>query len=192
MGSGKRQIPNGKTPVEKQIQKFRETTSDSAQPAKFGTLDVNSVPGNPEKPSCYVQYKGQEWIKFDNDTGAVTTVPLVQLAEDHPLREVGGFIVANCEDTPNFGQAMSCSIRVWQHTQDGRTMSQKYTKPLVSASAISKYHDAFIFEEFGAIVPRHSRVAAGLRREYHRFCQIRGYIMEFYLCIEKEYFTNTH
>ena len=69
---------------------------------------------------------------------------------------------------------------------------RKEHKTTVSASASSKYHDAFILEEFGALVPRHSRVAAGLRREYHRLCQIRGYIMEFYLCIEKEYFTNTH
>ena len=41
-------------------------------------------------------------------------------------------------------------------------------KPLACACEISKYHDAFIFEEFGALIRRHSRVAEGLRRKYPR------------------------
>ena len=55
--------------------------------ACHGTLDVNSVLGNTERPPCHVQYEGLEWIKFNCDTGA-TTALLVELAEGLPLRKV--------------------------------------------------------------------------------------------------------
>ena len=67
------------------------------------TLDVNSVVENTGEPSYNVEYKGQEWIKFNYDTGAATTAVLVVIAEGLPLRKVDEFIVANDQDIPNFG-----------------------------------------------------------------------------------------
>ena len=41
-----------------------------------------------KRPSYHVQYEGEEWIKFNSDTGEATTALLVELAEGVRLRKV--------------------------------------------------------------------------------------------------------
>ena len=116
----------------------------------------------------HVQHDGQEWIKFNYDTGAFTTALLVELAEGFPCRKVGEFIVANGQGLPNFGRANFQTVDelVEGHVTDAH-------KPVASARRISKYHDAFIFEEFGALIPR--QVSEGRQRVCHRLCELHCY-----------------
>ena len=101
---------------------------------------------------------------FSYDTGAATTALLVDFAERFPSREVGEFIVATGHDIPNFGRAKFQTVDEVGNKRKMEGHGTDVHTPLASASEISKYQDAFIFEEFGALSPRHSRVAEGLRR----------------------------
>ena len=113
----------------------------------FGTLGVNSVLKSMEKPPYYVRYNGQEWIKFNYDTGAGATALPVALAGGLPLHRVEEFVVANGQDIPNFGRAKLQTMDEFgnKHKIEGHITEMH--KPLASASEISKHHDAFIFEE---------------------------------------------
>ena len=167
-GQWQLQILRSRSPQWEPDSEVWETTTDSAQPMMFGTLDVKSVVRNTEK--TFVQYKGQEWINFNYDTRTATAAPLVELAEGLPLHKVGAFIVANGQDIPNFGRAkFSDSRRGWQQAQDGRNVTEVH-KPVESESEISKYHDAFIFEEVGALV--HSQTQPSCRRPTTRVSSI--------------------
>ena len=125
-----------------------ETTTDSAQLAMFGTLDVNSVLGNTENP--------------------ILLRPIHRSGVDQ-------FIVANNLDIPNFCRA---KLQAVSELNNKRKMEGDVTevhKPLASACEISKYHDTFIFEEFGALIPD----TAELRKAYDESvldcCQLHGY-----------------
>ena len=152
-----------------------EIATDNSTPEIFGTLDISSSHGNGEskKPVKSVQHDGPEWIKCNNDTGTATT-PLGELAEGLPLRKVVGLIVATGQDIPNFARTKFQIVNEFGNTRKMEGHVTDVHKPLASASGISKYHDASIFQEFGAPIPRHSRAAEGLRREYHRLCQLHG------------------
>ena len=78
------------------------------------------------------------------------------------------FIVASNQDIPNFCRAKFQTVNEFNNKRKMEGHVTEVHKPLASACEISKYHDAFIFEEFGALIRRHSRVAEGLRREYPR------------------------
>ena len=115
--------------------------------------------------SLLLQYDGQAWVKFNYDMGATTTAP--------PWEICSSFSCVRCANS-SLRKARTCptsvepSFTVWPQTQRGRTCPRSTHTPFALASEISRYHDAFIFEEFGGLIPRHSRVSGGLRREYHR------------------------
>ena len=71
---------------------------------------------------------------------------------------------------PNLGRAKFQTVDEFGNKRKMEGLVTEVHRPLASASEISDYHDAFIFEEFGALIPRHTRVVAGL--EDHRLCQL--------------------
>ena len=174
---GKR-IDSGRILSGNQIQIHGKPPQTIHQPVVFGTLDLDSVVGNTEKTSCSVQYDGQEYSRFNYGTGAASTALPVGLAAGFPLRKV--VRVHRCErsDNPNFGRAKFQTVDEFGNSRkvDGH-VTEVHT-PRRSESEVSKYHDAFILEEFGALIPRHSRVSEGLRREYRRLCEHHGFNTE--------------
>ena len=103
------------------------------------------------------------------------TALLVELAEGLPMHDVSEFIVAHGQDIPNFCRAMFQTVDKFGNTRKIEGHVTEVHKRLAFANEISKYHDASIFGEFGALIPRHSRVAEGYGREYHRPCHLYGY-----------------
>ena len=120
------------------------------------TRDVNSVVENTGEPSYNVEYNGQEWIKFNYDTGAATTAVLVVLAEGLPLHKVDEFIVAPFPTVDVFGN---------KRKMEGQVTERH--KTFASAIDISEHHDAFRSSS-------RNLVLSCLRREHHRLCQLHG------------------
>ena len=135
----------------------------------FETLDVNSVLENTEKPSYHLQYKGPGVDQVQCRHGSSYDSPTC--VEAFSLRKVSAFTVANGQDIPNFDRAKFQTVDEFGNKRKMEGHVTGVHKPLASAREISKYHDAFFFEELGTLIPRHSRVAEGLRQEYHRLCQ---------------------
>ena len=101
-----------------------------------------------------MQYDGQECTNFEYDRGAATTSLIVEFAEGFPLCKVGEFIVAHGQESPNFGRAKFQTVEEYGNRRE-------VEGHVTSSSDISKYHDAFIFEEFGAFIPKHGLVSKG-------------------------------
>ena len=127
--------------------------------------------------------EGQEW-KSNHDSEAATTDFPVELVVGFSLRKVGGFIVANGQATP--GRAKSQTVGEFGNNRRSEGQLSEVHKPLASAGEISKYHNAFMFEEFGALTPRHSPIAIKHYDESTSDCVSRMVIKERCLCIEKD------
>ena len=74
---------------------------------------------------------------------------------------------------PNFGRANFQTVDEFGNKRKMEGLVTEVHRPLASASEISTYHDAFIVEKLGALIPRHTRVVEGL--ECHRLCQLHGF-----------------
>ena len=135
--------------------------TDSAQPAMFGTMDVNSVFENTDTPSNCLQHKRQGCIRFDYDTGAATTALPVELAEGLPLHNVVEFIVAKGQNIRNFGRAKFQTADEFGNKRKMEGHATDVHKPLASAGEIGKYTDAFKFDEFWC---SHSKTQPSCRR----------------------------
>ena len=110
------------------------------------------------------------------DTGAEATVFPVEMAGDiENLKEKGApFVVASGADIPNYGKV---KLPGMDERYNSRTISGNVTevhKPLVSAGQVSKSHDGFIWEDGGALVPRQSALAVGMRKEWYRLVRKHG------------------
>ena len=127
-----------------------------------------------KRPHYRVQYGGRAWLRINYDTGAAATALPLEFGDGLALRQVGEFKVASGDAIPNYG-------RVRFQSRDEAGLSRKLTgnvaqvhKPLGSAAEISRRHDAFIWEDGGALVPRNNPIALGLRKEFYHLLRIYG------------------
>ena len=147
--------------------RFRQlggTTTDSSKPAIFGTLDITAVLGNTERPFYHYSTMARPgsssitiWEQLRQHYRGKLAVPSVAKGVRTHRCERPGHALHKSSQASEFGNRRN----VEGHVREVHT-------PLALTSEISRHHDAFIFEEFGGLIPRHSRVSGGLRREYHR------------------------
>ena len=121
-----------------------------------------------------VNYDNEEWIKFNYDTGAETTALPVALAEGQELSKVGDFVVASGADIPNYGRHKFDTEDEFGNSREVKGSVTEVHKPLGAGSDLSNNHDAFIWKDGGALVPKTGPVAVGMRREYYRLCRRYG------------------
>ena len=119
-------------------------------------------------------YRGQEWIKMNYDSGAATTAFPIALAGEIGLKKRGEFIVASGQGIPDYGRVRLNTI---DENETPRRISGSVTevhKPLGSAAEMSATHDSFILEAGGALVPRWSPIAIGMRKAYEELVWRHG------------------
>ena len=81
--------------------------ADGYTPSEYtGTGEVAKGVRPPDRPNVGCNTRARSGSSSTATRGAVTTVPLVEPAEGHPLREVGGFIVSTGQDIPHLDEAM--------------------------------------------------------------------------------------
>ena len=155
---------------------------DQGQPEEeeeAGTFDieeVNAFGDNPTtRPPWLANYKGEDWIRVNYDTGASTTALPGLIAEGVALNNVGkDFVVASGGKIANYG-------RVKLPVQDEQGFSRKLQgsvtdvhKPLGSGSDMAKHGDRYMWHTGGVVIPRRSPVALGLHKEYQRLVRLHG------------------
>ena len=162
--SGNWHIISGRSLNGIQVQTIGETTTDSSKLAIFGTLDIPTVFGNTERPAYYCSTMARHgsssittWEQLRQHYRGKFAVPSVAKGVRTHRCERPGHALLRSSQVSEFGNRRNVEGHV-----------RKVHTPLAFASETSRYHDAFIFEEFGGLIPRHSRVSGGLRREYHR------------------------
>ena len=65
-------------------------------------LDLCAV--NPMEPNYIYNLHGQQWVKFNYDSGAATIALPAEMAEVLPLVQQGEFKVASGDSIPNMGK----------------------------------------------------------------------------------------
>ncbi|CAE7484287.1 unnamed protein product, partial [Symbiodinium sp. CCMP2456] len=152
------------------------------QAGGIGSLDLNHLESLAEsvtKMSCSsvesykVQWRGAEWLKLNYDSGAATTAIPDELIEG-PLEARGEFIVASGEEIPNFGRFRVPAVDANGKRRSFAAYATKVHKPLGSAAEFSSTHDCVLWAEGGALIPKNSAVALGLRKEYYRLKHMYG------------------
>ena len=101
----------------------------------FGTLQISSILDKNERIEETIPLRAtrwQAWVKSKFDTGSASTAQLVELAEAFPF-------------------AQSRRVHSLRAVRTSRTSVEP---SLESASDISKHDHAFIFEKFGALIPK--------------------------------------
>ena len=102
-------------------------------------IDVSAVDApQAGKPKYIVEHNGEEWIRFNYDTGASTVAIPGYLAEDVTLEKVGEFVVASGDTIPNYGRV---AFKIEDENGLKRGIKGSVTdvhKPLASASAVCK------------------------------------------------------
>eukprot|EP00435_Cladocopium_sp_Y103_P074780 s153_g51.t1 len=145
---------------------------DAATSVRDEDVDHNSMNTEMDDslPAYYVDYGGEQWLKMNYDSGAVSTVIPVEMAASQgvALRRVGDYRVANGERIPRYGR-----VRVPCYDEHGlrRGFSATVThvhKPLGSAGEFSATHDAYIFNDGGFLIPKDSEFAAEVRGAIER------------------------
>ena len=152
-----------------------------AKPKKdgFGSLDMSSLMATDDRDVLAldhysVKHRGETWIRFNYDTGAATTALPVELAEGKQLAKVGEFIVASGGEIPNYGKYKFDTKDEYGNCRKVKVCVTEVHKPLGAGSDLSVNHDAIIWEDGGALVPRRGKIAQGMRREYYRLCRQHG------------------
>jgi hypothetical protein len=127
-----------------------------------------------ERPPYLADYAGEEWIRFIDDTGATSTALPVALADGVQLTPVGHFNVASGAKVPNYGR-VEIPIRDEQgylHPLHGSVT--EVVKPLGSGNELARFHDSYIWDTGGVVLPRDGPVGRGLEREYNRLVSVYG------------------
>ena len=125
-------------------------------------------------PSYLVEWRGEKWLRVNYDSGAATSALPVEMAPGSKT-PVGEFVVADGKTIPNYGRY---KLQAVDEERLSRGFSASVTtvhKPLGSASEFSRTHDALIYENGGALIPKRSPLAIGMRKEYDRLVRIHGY-----------------
>lgn len=148
-------------------QRFEETSQSEV--TEVQDVDHNSMfeegdaPGNPD---YMVRWNGENWIRLNYDSGAVSTVIPVEMAHQGGvhLRRVGDYRVANGDRIPRYGR-----VRVPCTDEQGGRRGFRATvthvhKPLGSAGEFSENHDSYIFKDGGFLVARESAMATSIRQ----------------------------
>ena len=138
-------------------------------------VDVSAVDApHPGKPKYIVEHDGEEWIRFNYDTGASTVAIPGYLAEDLNLEKVGEFVVASGSTIPNYGRV---AFKIEDENGLKRGIKGSVTdvhKPLGGGSEISKNLDAYVWDTAGVLLPRAGPVARGLEKECNRLVRLHG------------------
>ena len=140
----------------------------------FGALDLNAL-----DPSALSQYRvrdsyGQEWLKINYDSGAATTAIPVREADGADLVKVGSFKGAGGTGIDNFGRFKVPAEDEDGYQRDFKAFVADIHKPLGSAAEFSETHDGILWHDGGALLPRKSPIAVGLRKEYWRLKALYG------------------
>lgn len=120
------------------------------------------------KADYLVDYEGEEWIRFNYDSGAVSTVIPVEMAEeDLELHRVGDFKVANGDRIPRYGRVRMKVLDEKGNKRGIRATVTHVHKPLGSAGEFSRNHDAFLWKDGGVLLPRHGALATRMRQTFN-------------------------
>ena len=121
-----------------------------------------------------VIHQGKKWIRFNYDTGAATTALPVELADGQKLTKVGEFVVASGDDIPNYGPYKFDTKDEFGNRRKVKGSITEVHKPLGAGCDLSTNHDAMIWKDGGALIPKWSPVAIGLKKEYERLTRWYG------------------
>ena len=158
-----------------------EATTTQKQPeeeeeaAAMFNIDVCAVdaPGA-SKPKYIVEHNGEDWIRFNYDTGASTVALPGYLAEDVALEKIGDFTVASGDTIPNLGRV---AFKVEDENGVKRGIKGSVTsvhKPLGGGAEIARNMDSYVWDTGGVLLPRGGPVARGLEKEYNRLAAMHG------------------
>ena len=142
--------------------------------ANHGGLDMCALDFGPRKPGYVVDHRGEDWVRFNYDTGATKTALPVEFGQDLELKPAGQFTVASGAEIPNMGRV---KVGTSDERRTRRNMHGHVThvrKPLVSAGEVSGNYDSFRTNKGGTLVPRNSAISREMRRHFHRLLQWHG------------------
>ena len=144
--------------------------SSSEEPSETPKLPP---PGHQQK-AWEVEWSGGRWVRYNYDTGAACTALPVHMAEGLPLIKKGSFTVANEEEIPDYGRVRVPSVdEKWLARGIAGNITEVH-KPLASAAELAEHHDTFVWRSGGALVPRDSPIARGMRAEFQRLVRQYG------------------
>ena len=111
--------------------------------------------------------EGDEWLKLNYDSGAVSTVISIEMAvaQGLNLRRVGNYRVANGEKIPRYGRVRVPCIDEQGHRRGFKATVTHVHKPLGSAGEFSATHDAYIFDDGGWLIPSMAQATRAFLRQ---------------------------
>ena len=141
--------------------------SSSAQAAVQSSLDVcaTDLPGS---PPYLVDYAGEQWVRFNYDSGAAATALPIEMAQGIPLTQAGEFMTANGAVIPNYGRVKLDTVDEDWNMRAVRGAVTEVHKPLCSASEMAKNHDAVLWQEGGFLIPKHGEAARRVREAVNK------------------------
>ena len=144
----------------------RASTADDETSVRDEDVDHNSMHTEAPSPNYIVEQDGQQWLRLNYDSGAVSTVIPVEMATNQgmSLRRIGDYRVANGDKIPRYGR-----VRVPCLDENGLRRGFRATvthvhKPLGSAGEFSDTHDAHVFRDGGFLIPKDSQFALDIRQ----------------------------
>jgi len=138
-------------------------------------LELSSVNkfGLSTDPHYLVTWGSEKWLRVNYDSGAATSALPVELAPGD-VEPIGEFVVADGNGIPNYGRYRCQAVDEENLSRGFAASVTTVHKPLGSAAEFSKTHDCVLYEEGGMLIPKHSALAVGMRREYDRLVSIHG------------------
>ena len=141
-------------------------------------VDHNSMNTEHEdgSPTYLCSVEGEEWLKLNYDSGAVSTVIPIEMAvaQGLQLRRVGDYRVANGEKIPRYGRVRVPCIDEQGHRRGFKATVTHVHKPLGSAGEFSATHDAYIFDDGGWLIPRNTSMAQAMRAFLQQLIEVNG------------------
>ena len=140
-------------------------------------VDHNSMNTEHEdgSPTYLCSVEGEEWLKLNYDSGAVSTVIPIEMAvaQGLQLRRVGDYRVANGEKIPRYGRVRVPCIDEQGHRRGFKATVTHVHKP-GSAGEFSATHDAYIFDDGGWLIPRNTSMAQAMRAFLRQLIDVNG------------------
>jgi len=142
----------------------------------LGALDLNSLGAvDGCKKPYVVTWKGQDWIRFNYDSGAATTaIPAELASEDAVLKPQGFFKVASGEVIEDYGRAKLTSSDEYGLPRNLTGHLTAVHKPLVSAAEMSRCLDCFTTSDGGVLLPKDGVIAKTMRKTLERLLRQHG------------------
>ena len=120
------------------------------------------------------RWEKDDWTRFNYDTGAETTALPVELAEGQEMTKMGDFVVANGADIPNYGPGEFPKEDQFGYVREVKGSVTEVHKPLGAGCDLHNNHDGIMRSDGGALIPKWSPVAQGLRKACYRLWELHG------------------